>query len=91
MDTPKGTVDFGSGVDPMLEELAEYKPEPLTLERVTELKEHESSVKDMAMEGQFGFQILMMHPTGHVQMMHDLYNLVDFWLEHNAETLASER
>jgi hypothetical protein len=69
--------------DAMEEELANFKPEGLTVERMQELNEQKDLLTNLARDGQFGFQILMMHPTGHVQMATDINNLVQFWLDNN--------
>jgi hypothetical protein len=68
--------------DTAMEELADFEPEELTLERVKELNDQKHMLLDLAYDGQFGFQVLMMHPTGHVQMASDINNLVQFWMDH---------
>ena len=78
METPKGTIDFGDD-----DEHNDFEPEPLTVERMEELFSHEEYMMEVARDGQFGFQIMMMHPDGHVQMAYDMMALVDFFLKMN--------
>ena len=67
--------------DKMLDELKSFKPEPLTVKRLKELAEHAKMMDELARDGQFGFQILMMHPEGHIQMVYDIMELTKYWLE----------
>jgi len=71
--------------DALQKELETFEPDPLTLERVTEIHDIADELESVAREGQLGFQILMMHPTGHVQLARDIRNFVEFWLECNRE------
>jgi hypothetical protein len=69
----------------LAEELETFEPETLTLERMQELYDSSDEIETMARDGQFGFQILMMHPVGHVQMAYDIKKLTEFWLKYREE------
>jgi hypothetical protein len=66
----------------LIDELDVFEPEPLTVERMSALVAEEEFMLELAMDGQFGFQMMMMHPEGHVQMVTDLMNLVKYWLKY---------
>jgi hypothetical protein len=69
--------------DTSIEEANEYEPIPLTVERMKELLSEKGNMMQMARSGQFGFQLLMMHPVGHVQMAADIIELAEHWVEAN--------
>ncbi len=64
-----------------IDDLVNYVPEPWSMERAKDLRGHTSEMDQMARDGEFGFQIMMMHPTGHIQMVHDIKLLVEFWID----------
>ena len=67
-------------IEGTLPELEEFEPEPLTLERMKALQNEREFMMEMAYRGELGFQMVMMHPEGHVQLAEDIMNLVDFYV-----------
>ncbi len=75
-ETPKGQIDFGT-----VPGNEQYEPTPWSLEAAKDLRDHMDEMEELARNGEFGFQVLLMSVEGHIQMVHDIRELVEFWIQ----------
>lgn len=83
MEEETDPIEADNYIEDMLREVSEFEPTPLSLEYVETIVAQEDLIKRTTREGTFGMQVLSMHPTGHVQMGHDLVELAKFYLQHH--------